>query len=191
MQTGLTGFAGLRSKRQEWIQNPDLYRESARTPSGQRQLVFQLVYDIRGYCDTYRQPEQLFDCKTENTENDVMTTSKWRDLSPTEQQILDKLLSPEFPGKAKLAIQAKGCLATPLDDDGGIKLRPACSLPPALEIKSRVPTEGEFPDSDGIVVHVLLHVIDGFIDELEIYKEDGSEIRCLEAVRDMDVFAPG
>jgi hypothetical protein len=33
------------------------------------------------------------------------------------------------------------------------------------------------PRRDGVIIHVLLHVVDGFMDELEIFREDSTPIR--------------
>jgi len=44
------------------------------------------------------------------------------------------------------------------------------------KVKRRIPAEAEFRDTDGVLIHILLHVIDGKVNELEIYKEDGSPI---------------
>jgi hypothetical protein len=40
-----------------------------------------------------------------------------------------------------------------------------------------VPVEAELEDEDGVPVHVLLHVLDGYLNELEIYREDSAPVR--------------
>jgi hypothetical protein len=40
-----------------------------------------------------------------------------------------------------------------------------------------VPVEAELVDEDGVIVHVLLHVVDGFLNELEVYREDSAPVR--------------
>ena len=32
-------------------------------------------------------------------------------------------------------------------------------------------------DADGVSIHYLLHVVDGMINELEVYKDDSSRVR--------------
>ena len=55
-------------------------------------------------------------------------------------------------------------------------------------VKGRVPVEGEYSDQssdeslrEGRIVapkvRLVLHVVDGFLNELEIYKDDGTAIR--------------
>jgi hypothetical protein len=43
-------------------------------------------------------------------------------------------------------------------------------------VRRRIPVEASYPDADGVVVHVLLHVIDGRLDELEVYREDSGSV---------------
>ncbi len=43
-------------------------------------------------------------------------------------------------------------------------------------MRRRIPVEASYPDADGVVVHVLLHVIDGRLDELEVYREDSGSV---------------
>jgi hypothetical protein len=39
--------------------------------------------------------------------------------------------------------------------------------------------ESEARDTDGVIIHVLLHVVDGKASELEFFKEDSSRILAL------------
>ena len=57
------------------------------------------------------------------------------------------------------------------------------------QAQSSIPTEGEYRDVDGITLHVQLHVVDGFVKELELYKEDGSIPNGLPPASDLKVFA--
>jgi hypothetical protein len=36
-----------------------------------------------------------------------------------------------------------------------------------------VPVEADLEDDDGVTIHVL-HVLDGYLNELEVYREDSS-----------------
>jgi hypothetical protein len=100
--------------------------------------------------------------------------SDFRPLKAAERALLDKLLDCEFPGRDELRRQLDRLVARQVYDDGTLALR-AASGQPAV-VKGRVPTEGSCPDVDGVMIHVLLHVVDGMMDELEIFKEDGSDI---------------
>jgi hypothetical protein len=42
-----------------------------------------------------------------------------------------------------------------------------------------VPVEAVAPDSDGVPVHFLLHVVDGLAREVEVFREDSAPIRRL------------
>ena len=56
--------------------------------------------------------------------------------------------------------------------DGSLELWVDPSADPA-NTKFAVPVEGYTPDEDGVMVHYLLHVsVDGFMNELEVYRED-------------------
>jgi Domain of unknown function (DUF6984) len=57
-------------------------------------------------------------------------------------------------------------------------------------VKVRVPTESEYVDADGVPVHVELHVVDGVMSELDIYKEDSSPVVDAPTPSKLDVFAP-
>jgi len=39
-------------------------------------------------------------------------------------------------------------------------------------VKRRIPIEAEAEDTDNMKIHILLHVVHGFMDEIEMYRED-------------------
>ena len=49
----------------------------------------------------------------------------------------------------------------------------------AAPVRSRIPVEAGGVGADGKRLHVLLHVVDGFLSELEIFREDGKPVRDL------------
>ena len=100
-------------------------------------------------------------------------TAGWRALALRERKLLSQLLAPEFPGKQELIEQVGNCVVRELDADGGLEIRTNSSIR-ATQIKFRVRPEGEFEDTDGVTVHVLLHVLDDAAVELEVYKDDNS-----------------
>jgi uncharacterized protein DUF6984 len=100
--------------------------------------------------------------------------SDFRPLKAAERALLDKLLDCEFPGRDELRRQLDSVAAQQLYNDGTLALRVTSGQPTA--VKGRVPTEGGCPDLDGVIIHVLLHVVNGMMDELEIFKEDGSDV---------------
>ncbi|WP_409564101.1 DUF6984 family protein [Methylobacterium sp. J-068] len=103
----------------------------------------------------------------------------WRPLMPEEVAMLDLLLATDFPGRNELAAQARSALARRVDQEGSLRFQ--VDGPPA-RVRGRVPVEGHYHD-DGSgpgphrpAVNLLLHVVDGRLHELEVYKDDGSTI---------------
>jgi hypothetical protein len=71
--------------------------------------------------------------------------------------------------------QAKGLSVSSIDAEGSLALS-APGGPPA-PVVPRIPVEAELEDEDGTTVHILLHVIDGRLNELEIYRDDSGAIQ--------------
>ena len=99
---------------------------------------------------------------------------KYRPLSSYERVILDRLLESDFPGRSQIAEQLGKCLVRTIDEEGSLELHVQTDL--KAEVKRRIPIEGEVEDADGILIHVLLHVVNGVVTELEIYKDNSSPI---------------
>jgi len=110
----------------------------------------------------------------------------FRPLSEAERNILTVLLGAEFPGNIALAEQMAHATARQIDPEGSLEFSVAGG-PPA-EVVRRVPVEAELEDSDGVTIHVLLHVLDGFMNELEILREDSGPIRRLPSPGDLRVL---
>ncbi len=91
------------------------------------------------------------------------------------QRILSVLLAAQFPGRVQIAKQIESARGRVVDQDGSIALQ--APEGPRADVERRVPVEAEAEDQDGMTFHVLLHVVDGFIAELEIYREDSLPIR--------------
>ena len=105
---------------------------------------------------------------------------EFRSQTEWERALFSRLLERPFPGNAQLAEQLQNALVRQIDDEGslGIQVR----QPAKAEVFHRIPVEAECEDSDGIKLHLLLHVVNGVAEELEIYKEDGSPINMLPSV---------
>lgn len=112
----------------------------------------------------------------------------FRPLSDTERRILNRLLQPDFPGRQELILQLESAEAEVVDKDGSLSLR--ADRGPDAKVMARVPTEGECPDVDGVNIHILLHVVDGRMNELEVYKEDGSSPVQLPDPDALSLFTP-
>ncbi len=105
--------------------------------------------------------------------------SQWRPLEEHERAILERLLECEFPGRDELRQQAKSVRAKLIDeyDDDHNSLALSVHSPILADTEYRVPVEGEYLDADGVPICILLHVVDGRLNELEIFKADGSTIK--------------
>jgi hypothetical protein len=101
-----------------------------------------------------------------------------RTLEPYEKALIDQLLSFDFPGREQLLKQASSLRArvAASDDDYGT-LELVTESPERANVIERVPVEAEAYDEDGVPIAILLHVVNGFMDELEIFKYDGTPIR--------------
>ena len=113
----------------------------------------------------------------------------YRQPSAAELAILSKLLESDFPGRGRLSEQLHGLQVKTIDEEGSLSLRVAPHLVPA-DLQKRIVAEGYYTDADAspadlLHVHVLLHVVDGFLAEMEIYKDDGSAIIKPPAAEDL------
>lgn len=103
-----------------------------------------------------------------------METS-FRPLNTNEMELLTKLLDHDFPGRDALRRQLSSVTGRRIDENGSIELRTAENE--RAEVQSASPTEGTCADIDGVPIAVMLHVKEGKLRLLEIFKEDGSEIQ--------------
>ena len=106
-----------------------------------------------------------------------MVTLSCRPLTDYESRLLGRLLQPAFPGRDAIAEQIANSQVAQIDPNGSLTFSVKSNT--KAGVKRRVPVEGEFEDADGVVIHVLLHVVDGIVNELEIYREDSSPIVSL------------
>jgi hypothetical protein len=56
-------------------------------------------------------------------------------------------------------------------------------------VRHRVPVEGQSSDPDGMPIHFLLHVVDGRLSEIEVFREDGRQIVNLPSATEIEVSA--
>ena len=85
------------------------------------------------------------------------------------------LLGAEFPGNTVLAEQALTVLVRRIDSNGSLEFKTTPGSP--ARVVRRIPVEAECEDGAGITIHVLLHVLNGSLNELEIFREDSGLIR--------------
>jgi hypothetical protein len=105
----------------------------------------------------------------------------YRSPNAIECELLKKLMEKSFPGRDELFGQLDGLSVKTIDDEGSLSIRVSPLASPA-EVKDRVVAEGYYFDEDtssneGPRVNVLLHVVNGVLTEIEVYKDDGSPIR--------------
>ena len=95
-----------------------------------------------------------------------------------ERQLIYRLVDTEFAGAVALRQQLARSEVYVQQYPGALILRfktPAEA--PRAEVLYRVPVEATAPDLDGIPIHVLLHVVDGLLHEVEIFREDSQPIQ--------------
>jgi hypothetical protein len=98
------------------------------------------------------------------------------------------LLSIGFTGRDEIRKQLDACSVREIDENGSLEfLIPSARA--LAHVTSRVPSEGEYSDSDGVTVHVLLHVVNGVVNELELFKEDNSVVKDRDGVAAIEVFS--
>lgn len=97
-----------------------------------------------------------------------------RPPSASEKHLLQRLLTVDFQGAEALRQQLGNTIVEPIDRDGSLRLHPIDATP--VSVARRIPVEATYADADGVVVHVLIHVIEGVLNELEVYREDSGDI---------------
>lgn len=103
-----------------------------------------------------------------------MTATTFRELSALERGILAVLLSHDFPGRTQVKQQLARARVREVDEEGSLEFDVKDA--PRAPVTHRVPTEASYSDADGGRVNLLLHVVEGVVCELEVYKDDGSTI---------------
>ncbi len=99
-----------------------------------------------------------------------------RRLEDRERRIIDFLLSKPFPGRNELRAQLAHARVSEeyVGEDPSIILTVDPPAARAASVMTRIPVEARGRDSDGVEVHVLLHVVDGYLSELEVYRSDSA-----------------
>jgi hypothetical protein len=114
-----------------------------------------------------------------------------RSILPEEYAIVAKLLATPFPGNLELRRQ--------LDNPGlqvmsmGEILRFVFKGPiEHAKTEYQVPVEAKSTDVDGMEISVMLHVVDGHLYELEMYRVDGEGISRMPTPGSLhDLFVVG
>ena len=121
--------------------------------------------------------------------HEIREYSPGRFLLPGERHLLERLLSERFPGQSELLSQIPHLLVTAdCATCATLELSVSTSIGRAV-VRGRVPVEAQGPDEDGKTVHVLVHVVDGSLRSLEVYREDGNEVRRMPVPESLAVTA--
>ena len=113
--------------------------------------------------------------------------NEFRKAEAAELRLFQRLLSTEFPGCKEISQQLGTCLVRIIYEEGSFEIKPN-PLAPAALVEKTVPVEAQAKDEDGIRVHFLLFVRNGYVNELEIYKDDGSVIKRLPSPDDLEII---
>lgn len=169
----------------EWDDSPPCWvgqRRSGIFPSAKDAML-----EARQVIDWLRYPSRT------NRPSDVdIPLRNWRPIGVAENALLTHLLGQEFQGRSEILEQVKSLEVMRLGCGCSLKLR---SQGPLAEVKDsdapsrrpndRIPVEGFYEDvineTKGVarvasLVRLALHVTDGKLSELEIYKENGKPI---------------
>jgi hypothetical protein len=99
------------------------------------------------------------------------------------------LLSAGFPGRDTLMEQAAVASVRSIDNNGSLEFAPPDKEP--AKVARRIPVEAELEDSDGVTIHMLLHVVDGLLKELEIYRDDSGRVQRALVPADLRLMVLG
>jgi len=103
-----------------------------------------------------------------------METYNYRPMAEWEYRLIQRLLEADFPGRNALREQLNDVQVRSIDDNGSLGI--VCNVGTRAAVEKRVPVEGEAIDCDGTSIHYLLHVVEGQMNELEVFKEDSSSV---------------
>jgi hypothetical protein len=109
--------------------------------------------------------------------------------APTEYEraLFRKLLESDFPGRDVIKQQLEVCQVSAIFDDGTLRIH--TPIREKAPVRFRVPVDASGNDTkDGLSIQVLLHVVDGIVDELEILKMGSDSPPNMPAVEDFEVI---
>lgn len=129
-------------------------------------------YEKKYHFDKTRRQRLAFEATTQVQEG-------WRAPNATEVGVLNELLAVNFPGASELRQQLKGLKVLEIDAQRSLVLRVKNQVPASVIYV--VPVEATYSDVGNLDPHsprvnALLHVQGNLLDELEFYKDDGTEI---------------
>lgn len=113
----------------------------------------------------------------------------YRELVSKEKAILDRLFENPFPGRDEIVKQIKLSKVRSIDEYkdnyGSIEFRLQVDI--KAPVLQRVPVKALAYDVDNVPIEILLHVVDGKVNELEVVKSDGSPIKVFPSAEKFEV----
>jgi hypothetical protein len=111
--------------------------------------------------------------------DDLRVLDAPRDLRADERGVIEQLLEHHFVGRDEIRSQLATArvIAEGSGDSRTLRFAPPDTGAPRANTMLRVPVEAQANDEDGVPIVVLLHVVDGVVEELEVYRVDGQAIR--------------
>src|SRR6476659_5429107 len=109
--------------------------------------------------------------------------------SVLEKNLVSRLLTNEFAGRNELRAQVEDLRVREIDNNGSLELVPGGAAPLAV-VQQRIPVEARLIDSDGMTISILLHVLDGLMNELEIYRDDSKPVQRELSPEEVKPFTP-
>ena len=103
--------------------------------------------------------------------------AEFREPTDEERALLNRLLEAKFPGRDELATLLHLVLVKTIDKDGGLELQ--SKIEGKASVVKRIPVEAEGKDEDGVVIHMLLHVVNGRPVELEFYRDGIGTVKTM------------
>ncbi|MCB9938856.1 MAG: hypothetical protein H6823_11475 [Planctomycetaceae bacterium] len=104
----------------------------------------------------------------------------FRPLRQDERDLVSRLLAIEFLGRQQLLAQLTSATVEPIDLNGSLRFE--VHEDTHADVSKRIPVEAHCLDSDDVCIHALLHVLNGRLSELEIYKDDSTPVvRAIDA----------
>ncbi len=125
-----------------------------------------------------------------STNDDVPGAAEFHPPGQQLRGVFARLFADDFPGRAALVEQLRTCRVRTIteyaDEYGSVEIQVDPAAPRA-KVVGRVPVEAEWIDIDSVPVYWLLHVVDGVMEELEVYKADGYPVRGKPRPEDLAV----
>lgn len=113
---------------------------------------------------------------------------QFRYLNKLEKSILDKILQVSFPGSEEIKkqiIDVKVRIIEYQDNYGSIEFKVNSNI--QAFTNSNVPVEAVTKDVDGVPVEILIHMKENKINELEIIKADGTQLKSPIDINSLEV----